>query len=109
MEHWKEWKDKAMSDADSQETERYFEVLGLSNDWYLKQLNQGNNLDSFIEELFIKDLITKEQENYLQEKDKAMDNFVGKSLDELEKDLNDLSVKTLEQTKKTIEKNIKQM
>ncbi|MCM3569949.1 hypothetical protein [Neobacillus mesonae] len=98
-----------MSDADSQETERYFEVLGLSNDWYLKQLNQGNNLDSFIEELFIKDLITKEQENYLQEKDKAMDNFVGKSLDELEKDLNDLSVKTLEQTKKTIEKNIKQM
>ena len=103
LQRWEDWKNKALSDADYKETERSFEILDFSNDWYFMQLNQGNNLDAFFTELFIRDVITKDQERYLKDKQKAMEDVMKKSLDEVEADLKNLNAQTLTETKKTIE------
>lgn len=103
LKRWEDWKNKALTDAEFKEIERNFEILGFKNDWSSKKTNQGNNLSAFITNLGIEDIINNEQKQYLKAKEEAFYEFVEKSRDEVEADLLNLNVETLEQTKKTIE------
>lgn len=108
LERWEDWKKKATSDAETKEVERSFEIIGFKNDWSSKKTNQGNNLSAFITNLSIEDVINSEQKRYLRDKEEALYEFVEKSRDELEADLENLNIETLEQTKKSIEEKYNQ-
>lgn len=103
LERWEEWKQKAIWDAEDDEVRRSFEIIGFSNDWSMKETNQGNNLDGMIVYLSNNDVITQEQKSYLKDKAKLLDQFVEETSGELKADLENLNMESLEQTKKMIE------
>ncbi len=106
LESWNQWKDDAMYDIEVQETDNYFDILGISNDWYFTTLGVDNNLHSFADVLEEIEFITYEQSKELKNRISTVMEKIEETGNQLEKDMEEISEKSLQEAKKWLNKNI---
>lgn len=107
LKAWDKWKEDTMYEIEVQETNNYFDILSISNDWYFTTLGVSNKLHSLSDVLEEIEFITYEQKKELQNRiDTVMDENeeVGHKL---ESDMEELSEKSLQEAKKLVEEKYK--
>jgi Ca-activated chloride channel family protein len=101
---WEKWKEDSLSKADALNVERSFEALGFTNEWYSKQIKLTNNLGGSITFLYNNDYFSKEQREYMEEKEEKFDSLLEASGKEVEDYLSSMNEKSFEAMKEEINK-----
>ncbi|GGD20258.1 VWA domain-containing protein [Pontibacillus salipaludis] len=102
LEAWEDWKEDAMSEAEYAETDNYFDILGFTNDWYYKHLDQSNKITAVMNLAEDAEILTYDQISEMEKWDSQISDLAEKSSKEIENQLENISAKKLDRFKKSI-------
>ncbi|GGJ88569.1 hypothetical protein GCM10007063_08870 [Lentibacillus kapialis] len=104
LDAWEEWKQQAMSEAESAAPSHSVDIMNHIGDWTSLNLSQWSHLYRVINIAHQEEIITTEQMEKLQEKAKKVEDDVKKSVSEIKQDLEDISMETIKEIKRKINK-----
>ncbi|WP_430784496.1 vWA domain-containing protein [Virgibacillus flavescens] len=102
LQAWKEWKEDALQEADFADTDSYFDILGITNEWSFTTDSQQNTLYNLMyvaEEAGI--INFKQQQNFQSRANKMRDIIKGFGK-EIEGELKKISTDKINDLKKSI-------
>jgi Ca-activated chloride channel homolog len=102
LERWESWKSDALSDAEAEEIDNSFDILGFSNDWNYIADGQSLNISYLITIFREQGKLTFEQADHLKDKASQMEQLIENSREEILKDLNSVNDTKIEDLKQQI-------
>lgn len=103
LEAWQEWKKDAMNDAENATYSHSVDILNLTGDWSMTSLSQWSQLKKVIYLAYKQGILTQVQMEQLQDKNKEIEQEVKKVGKEMESNLKDISIETIDELKKSIQ------
>lgn len=102
LEAWKKWKEESIDNIDAKEVENSFDILEIHNEWSFNTLETSNDMASVADVAQNIGIITHEQKEELNTRRREFIDEIDNTVDELEEKLKKISVKNIEELKKSI-------
>ncbi|ALX47189.1 VWA domain-containing protein [Lentibacillus amyloliquefaciens] len=103
MEAWSKWKNNALGDLEAKEVSSSFDIMELHNKWSFTTMRIDNRMHNVADIASNLNFITSDQSKGLKSRLEPVINEMNSTVDQLEKDLQELREKDLQEAKQSIE------
>ncbi|MGP4071124.1 VWA domain-containing protein [Piscibacillus sp. B03] len=107
LDAWKDWKNDAMRDLDAKRVNSSFDIMGLHNDWSFTTMKISNRMNNMVDISRNLEIFTHSQRKELKRRIKPIIDEIDTTVDQLEKDLEELRDKNLQEAKEIVEEKYK--
>ncbi|WP_054752512.1 VWA domain-containing protein [Piscibacillus salipiscarius] len=103
LDAWKDWKDDAMQDLEAKRVNSSFDIMGLHNEWSFTTMSTSNQMKAVVNVSQDLGFFTIDQLSEMKSRIDTVISEIDSTVDQLEKDLEELRDKNLEEARKIVE------